>query len=57
MEPSSIEAKKAPRSGSLENPEIVENVPGHVIPILTDRFLIRETIFPTLRSHPETEAV
>src|ERR1700728_562675 len=38
MEPSSIETKKAPRSGSLENPEIVENVPGHVIPILEREF-------------------
>jgi sulfite reductase beta subunit-like hemoprotein len=38
MEPSSIETKKAPRTGSLENPEIVENVPGHVIPILEREF-------------------
>jgi sulfite reductase beta subunit-like hemoprotein len=35
MEPASI---KTPRTGSLENPEIVENVPGHVIPILEQEF-------------------
>jgi sulfite reductase beta subunit-like hemoprotein len=29
---------KTPRTGSLENPEIVENVPGHVIPILEREF-------------------
>jgi len=28
----------APRSGSLENPLVVENVPGHVIPILEQEF-------------------
>ncbi len=38
MEPASLETKKAPRTGSLENPEIVENVPGHVIPILEREF-------------------
>src|SRR5689334_11577597 len=38
MEPASLEAKKAPRSGSLENPEVLENVPGHVIPILQREF-------------------
>jgi sulfite reductase beta subunit-like hemoprotein len=39
MEPASLETKKAdPRSGSLENPELVENVPGHVIPILEREF-------------------
>ena len=37
MEPTSIQSK-APRTGSLENPEIVENVPGHVIPILEREF-------------------
>src|SRR6201995_1430449 len=37
MEPASIHTK-APRTGSLENPEIVENVPGHVIPILEREF-------------------
>src|ERR1700684_2034761 len=39
MEPASIHSEKAaPRTGSLENPEIVENVPGHVIPILEREF-------------------
>jgi hypothetical protein len=37
MEPASIHSK-APRTGSLENPEVVENVPGHVIPILEREF-------------------
>ena len=38
MEPVSVKpeekAKKHGRKGSLENPEVYENVPGHVIPIL-----------------------
>ena len=38
MEPSSIDAKRSPREGSLESPEVVENVPGHVIPILEREF-------------------
>jgi sulfite reductase beta subunit-like hemoprotein len=38
MEPASLEAKKAARTGSLENPEVLENVPGHVIPILEREF-------------------
>jgi sulfite reductase (ferredoxin) len=40
MEPASLQSteKKAPRTGSLENPEVVENVPGHVIPILEREF-------------------
>src|SRR5689334_11445205 len=38
MEPASLQAAKAPRSGSLENPEVLENVPGHVIPILEKEF-------------------
>ncbi|HEX4012062.1 MAG TPA: nitrite/sulfite reductase [Solirubrobacteraceae bacterium] len=37
MEPASIETK-APRTGSLENPEVLEDVPGHVIPILEREF-------------------
>ncbi|MFZ0087999.1 MAG: nitrite/sulfite reductase [Solirubrobacteraceae bacterium] len=37
MEPASIQSK-APRTGSLENPVVVENVPGHVIPILEREF-------------------
>jgi sulfite reductase beta subunit-like hemoprotein len=41
MEPASLDSTaKATlrRSGSLENPEIVEDVPGHVIPILEREF-------------------
>src|SRR5205809_1985955 len=40
MEPVSVPGKteKTGRKGSLENPEIYENVPGHVIPILEREF-------------------
>jgi len=39
MEPASLDSSKAPaRSGSLENPELIEDVPGHVIPILAREF-------------------
>jgi sulfite reductase beta subunit-like hemoprotein len=38
MEPASIPTQGSPRTGSLENPEVVENVPGHVIPILEREF-------------------
>src|SRR5437879_9909754 len=48
MEPASLETTKTDpkttgsghgaRSGSLENPEVIENVPGHVIPILEREF-------------------
>jgi sulfite reductase beta subunit-like hemoprotein len=48
MEPTSLDTTKAQdghartaagaRSGSLENPEVLENVPGHVIPILEQEF-------------------
>ena len=39
MEPASLDNRtRAPRSGSLENPLVVENVPGHVIPILEREF-------------------
>ena len=39
MEPASLDTRRsAPRSGSLENPLVVENVPGHVIPILEREF-------------------
>jgi sulfite reductase (ferredoxin) len=39
MEPASIDTQSAARrSGTLENPEVVENVPGHVIPILEREF-------------------
>jgi len=38
MEPASLESTPThgPRTGSLENPEVVENVPGHVIPMLPE---------------------
>ena len=38
MEPSAIESKPTGRSGSLTNPEVVEDVPGHIIPILEREF-------------------
>jgi sulfite reductase beta subunit-like hemoprotein len=48
MEPASLDTTKdhngstangaGARSGSLENPEVLENVPGHVIPILEREF-------------------
>src|SRR5690348_5582839 len=44
MEPTSLDTAKTdapthtPRSGSLENPEVLEDVPGHVIPILEREF-------------------
>jgi sulfite reductase beta subunit-like hemoprotein len=39
MEPTSIQTGSAQRrSGTLENPEVVENVPGEVIPILEREF-------------------
>jgi sulfite reductase beta subunit-like hemoprotein len=39
MESASLEGQKtAARSGSLENPEVLEDVPGHVIPILEREF-------------------
>jgi sulfite reductase (ferredoxin) len=39
MEPASLDtAQKMPRTGSLENPEVIENVPGHVIPVLEREF-------------------
>jgi sulfite reductase (ferredoxin) len=39
MEPASVGTKpKKGRKGSLENPEVYENVPGHVIPILEREF-------------------
>jgi sulfite reductase beta subunit-like hemoprotein len=34
MEPSTIKGKP----GSLENPEVLENVPGHIIPVLREEF-------------------
>ena len=43
MEPVSVppareDAKPKGRRGSLENPEVYESVPGHVIPILEREF-------------------
>jgi sulfite reductase beta subunit-like hemoprotein len=42
MEPASLENTKSKghpaRTGSLQNPEIVEDVPGHIIPILEREF-------------------
>ena len=39
MEPASIQqGEKSGRTGSLENPEVHENVPGHVIPIIEREF-------------------
>jgi sulfite reductase (ferredoxin) len=40
MEPTSAPPDQKPkgRKGSLENPEVYENVPGHVIPILEQEF-------------------
>ncbi|MGH3118747.1 MAG: nitrite/sulfite reductase, partial [Gaiellales bacterium] len=37
MEPTSVESKPKGK-GSLDNPEVYENVPGHVIPILEREF-------------------
>lgn len=38
MEPSATEPKPPGLAGSLNNPEVVANVPGHVIPILEREF-------------------
>jgi len=42
MEPSSVqtpeETQRRGKPGSLDNPEIYEDVPGHVIPILEREF-------------------
>jgi sulfite reductase beta subunit-like hemoprotein len=38
MEPSALEQKPKGRKGSLTNPEVYENVPGHVIPIIEREF-------------------
>ena len=37
MEPTSTAPRKG-KTGSLENPEVLENVPGHIIPILEREF-------------------
>src|SRR6185436_15061519 len=38
MEPVSAPHKRKGRKGSLDNPELYENVPGHVIPIIEREF-------------------
>jgi sulfite reductase (ferredoxin) len=38
MEPVSVEPRRKGRKGSLDNPEVIEDVPGHVIPILEREF-------------------
>jgi sulfite reductase beta subunit-like hemoprotein len=38
VEPVSTPSKRKGRKGSLENPEVLENVPGHIIPILEREF-------------------
>jgi sulfite reductase beta subunit-like hemoprotein len=38
MEPTAAQPKATGRKGSLENPEVYEDVPGHVIPILEREF-------------------
>jgi sulfite reductase (ferredoxin) len=38
MEPVSVEPKRKGRKGSLDNPEVIDNVPGHVIPVLAREF-------------------
>jgi sulfite reductase beta subunit-like hemoprotein len=40
MEPASLQPKTHghARTGSLENPEVLENIPGHVIPIIAREF-------------------
>ena len=44
MEPSALQGKRtAGRAGSLENPEVREDVPGHIIPILEREFEDFET--------------
>ena len=44
MEPSALQGKRtAGRPGSLENPEVRQDVPGHIIPILEREFEDFET--------------
>ena len=40
MEPTSVQeqSKQSAKAGSLDNPEVVQGVPGHVIPILEREF-------------------
>jgi sulfite reductase beta subunit-like hemoprotein len=43
MEPSALQGKRPGRAGSLDNPEVREDVPGHIIPILEREFEDFET--------------
>ncbi len=43
MEPSALQGKRPGRAGSLDNPEVREDVPGHIIPILDREFEDFET--------------
>ncbi|MBA2763371.1 MAG: nitrite/sulfite reductase [Thermoleophilaceae bacterium] len=38
MEPTSAETKPAGRKGTIDNPEVYDNVPGHIIPIIEQEF-------------------
>ncbi|MEA2350043.1 MAG: hypothetical protein QOG86_984, partial [Thermoleophilaceae bacterium] len=38
MEPTALDQKPRGRKGSLTNPEVYENVPGHIIPIIEREF-------------------
>ena len=38
MEPTAAPPQRRGKKGSLDNPEVVENVPGHIIPILEREF-------------------
>ena len=38
MEPLSAPPKRKGKAGSLDNPEVREDVPGHIIPILEREF-------------------
>ena len=38
MEPTSVDGRAKRQRGSLEDPEVLENVPGHIIPILQREF-------------------
>jgi sulfite reductase (ferredoxin) len=43
MEPSAVQGKRPGRPGSLDNPEVHKDVPGHIIPILEREFEDFET--------------
>ena len=59
MEPTSVDATPKGRNGSLTNPEVYENVPGHVIPILErefDDFDTEVAQVPRRRDRPRTSS-